>query len=63
MAITKGHELHRRRFSRNIGVGLTLLAFVAVVFGLTMAKINNGGTLQGADHVLRPELVPQESGQ
>ncbi len=42
MNLKPTHELHRRRFSRNIGLGLTLLAFVAIVFGLTMAKISNG---------------------
>ena len=33
------HELHRRRFGRNLGLGLVLAAFVAVVFGLTIAKV------------------------
>ncbi|CUH83979.1 hypothetical protein [Thalassovita mediterranea] len=37
------HELHKRRSSRNIGVGLTLVAFIAIVFGLTMVKITSGG--------------------
>ncbi|MCG7493159.1 hypothetical protein [Thalassobius sp. Cn5-15] len=37
------HELHKRRSSRNIGVGLTLAAFIAIVFGLTMVKITSGG--------------------
>ena len=38
MAIVKEHELHKRRFSRNMGVGLALLAFVALVYGVTVAK-------------------------
>lgn len=33
------HELHRRRLSRNVGLGLALLLFVALVFGLTVAKV------------------------
>ncbi|MGH1368630.1 MAG: hypothetical protein ACRBCL_08430 [Maritimibacter sp.] len=33
------HELHRRRLSVNVGVGLALLAFVGIVFGLTIAKV------------------------
>lgn len=33
------HELHIRRFSRNLGVGLTLVAFIALVFALTVVKV------------------------
>ena len=36
------HELHTRRFSRNIGLGLVLAAFVAIIFGLTVVKITEG---------------------
>ncbi|NCW54298.1 MAG: hypothetical protein EBV97_10970 [Rhodobacteraceae bacterium] len=36
------HELHTRRFSRNIGLGLVLAAFVALIFGLTVVKITGG---------------------
>lgn len=39
MAIAKEHELHKRRFSRNAGVGLALIGFVAIVFGLTVVKV------------------------
>lgn len=35
------HELHHRRLGRNIGVGLSLVAFVALVFGLTVVKVTN----------------------
>lgn len=37
--IAPDHELHKRRFSRNMGLGLALLAFVALVFGLTIVKV------------------------
>ncbi len=40
MAITKEHELHSRRWGRNLGLGLTLAIFVALVFGLTIAKVS-----------------------
>ncbi|MEM8802254.1 MAG: hypothetical protein AAGF55_06940 [Pseudomonadota bacterium] len=50
------HELHTRRKSRNIGVGLTLAALIAVVFGLTVVKVTRGDPMQGFDHVVRPEL-------
>jgi len=33
------HELHRRRLSRNVGLGVALLLFVVLVFGLTLAKV------------------------
>ncbi|MFV2035447.1 MAG: hypothetical protein ACC631_10155 [Halocynthiibacter sp.] len=39
MALRKAHEIHSRRFSRNAGVGLTLGAFVVIIFGLTMVKV------------------------
>jgi len=36
----KSHEMHDRRFSRNLGLGIVLAAFVALVFGLTVAKVS-----------------------
>ncbi len=41
MAITRDHELHLRRWSRNLGLGLVLGGFVALVFGLTIVKVTN----------------------
>jgi hypothetical protein len=41
MAIHKDHELHSRRLGRNLGLGLVLAAFVALVFGLTVVKVTN----------------------
>jgi hypothetical protein len=41
MAITRDHELHLRRWSRNLGLGLVLAAFVALVFGLTIVKVTH----------------------
>ncbi len=60
MAIKAEHEIHARRKSRNIGVGLVLVGFIAVVFGLTVVKVQQIGAVQGFDHVVRPELVPDE---
>ncbi len=60
MAIHAEHELHRRRRSRNLGVGLVLAGFIAVVFGLTVVKVNQLGASQSFDHVVRPELLPGE---
>lgn len=50
------HEIHTRRKSRNIGLGLTLVGLVAVVFGLTVVKVTRGDPMQGFDHVVRPEM-------
>lgn len=33
------HELHRRRLSRNVGLGVVLVLFVALVYGMTVAKV------------------------
>lgn len=58
------HELHGRRFGRNLGVGLLLGGFVAIIFGLTVVKMSGGETaMQGFDHVARPELIPQGEGK
>lgn len=33
------HPLHRRRLSRNVGLGIVLVLFVGLVYGLTIAKV------------------------
>ena len=38
--LPKEHELHQRRKGRNLGLGLVLVAFVAIVFGLTVVKVS-----------------------
>jgi hypothetical protein len=38
------HELHRRRLSRNVGLGIALLCFVALVYALTIAKVGTDPT-------------------
>ena len=50
------HEIHHRRFSRNLGVGLALVVMVFIVFGLTVVKVTRGDPMQGFDHVVRPEM-------
>ena len=57
MPIARTHDLHRRRASRNVGVGLTLVAFIVLVFGLTIAKVQRGGTIEAYDHSFRPGLA------
>ena len=56
MALKATHEIHRRRFSRNLGVGLTLVALVLLVFGLTVVKVTRGDPMQAFDHQVRPEM-------
>lgn len=50
------HELHKRRFGRNLGVGLCLLAFVGIVYGLTIAKVQRGDNIKAYDHTITPTL-------
>lgn len=66
MSFRPEHEIYRRRFSRNVGLGLTLLAFVALVFALTVVKVTRGDPMQAFDHVARPEMETakqKEAGQ
>ena len=46
MAFRPEHEIHKRRFSRNLGVGLTLAAFIALVFALTVVKVTEEGKMK-----------------
>lgn len=43
MPITPEHDLHRRRRGRNYGLGLLLGGFVALVFALSIVKLDNAG--------------------
>ena len=58
MAFPKAHEIHKRRFGRNVGLGVVLGLFVALVFGLTVVKVNNGDTMKAFDHVPDAVTVP-----
>lgn len=60
MTFRPEHDLHKRRFSRNLGLGLTLAAFVVLVFALTVVKVKRGDPMKGFDHTLDPAAVPQE---
>ena len=56
MPIAREHEIHHRRRGRNVGVALCLATLVAVLFGLSAAKIRVAGPVEGYDHVARPAL-------
>lgn len=49
MTFKPDHELHRRRIGRNLGLGLVLIVFVALVYGLTLVKVHENG-LQAIPH-------------
>ena len=36
------HELHKRRLSNNVGTGIVLVTFVALIFGLTVVTVTDG---------------------
>jgi cell division protein FtsI/penicillin-binding protein 2 len=58
MAFQKPHELHQRRFGRNLGVLLTLIAFAVLIFGITVVKIANGSLMEAYDHQPRASQLP-----
>ncbi len=51
------HEIHDRRRGRNFGLGLILIAFVGIVFGMTIVKVGGG------QDVLGTGMINQEAGQ
>ncbi|MGZ9811342.1 hypothetical protein ACXN5S_12845 [Pseudoroseicyclus sp. H15] len=66
MAIRVEHELHKRRSGRNYGLLIILIAFVALVFGLTVVKVSRLGdirTFESFDHVANPALIPQDEAE
>ena len=56
VALKTEHEIHKRRFSRNVGVGLTLAGLVVVILALSIVKMRATGPIQGYDYQMRPEL-------
>lgn len=61
MAIHKDHELHQRRFGRNMGLLAVLGGFVLLIFALTVVKVTRGEYAEAFDHVARPALIPVET--
>lgn len=47
------HEIYGRRRSRNRGLGLTLAAFVLLVFAVTVVKLTEGEDIRGFDHTFQ----------
>lgn len=53
--------VHVRRRGRNFGVLAILVAFMVVIFAITVVKIRTGGFSEGFDHVARPALIPGQT--
>ena len=66
MAIKVEHEVHERRKGSNYGVGLLLIGFIGIIFGLTVVKVTqlgNASQFERFDHVARPQIVPEEGSE
>ncbi|AGT08025.1 hypothetical protein [Paracoccus aminophilus] len=59
MALRPEHEIHQRRRGRNVGLLVVLLMFVALVFGLSIVKIQQGDLMEGFDHQFRASALPR----
>lgn len=55
-ALKATHDIHQRRFSRNLGVALALAGLVVIILGLTVVKVKRGDGMERFDHVVRPSL-------
>ena len=53
------HEIFSRRRSLNRGLGLTLGAFVLLIFAVTIVKMSDGDDMRGYDHTYQ-SLPPSE---
>ena len=60
MPLNAEHEIHGRRRSRNVGLGVVLVAFVALVFALTVVKVQQGDLMEAYDHQPRVSELPLE---
>lgn len=63
MSFRPDHEIYKRRFSRNLGVGLTLAAFVAAVFAMTVVKVSEAGPIAGAVPAVKAGVAAPEKTQ
>ncbi len=60
MALRAEHEIYRRRFSRNVGVGVVLGAFVLLSFLLTVEKVTHGDPMHAikGEGAVNPDGTP-----
>ena len=59
MSFRPDHEIHKRRFGRNLGIGLLLGFFVCAVFALTYVKVTRGMPLGTVNTMAPPDTRPQ----
>ncbi len=60
MTFRPEHEIHRRRFSRNLGVGLVLASFVALVFALTVVKVTRSNPMKEFNQTMGVKPAAEE---
>lgn len=60
MAIVREHDLHQRRRRRNAILGLVLAAFVVMVFGITLVKLQTARDAMADADAPRPAQVEAE---
>ena len=48
-----------KRKSRNLWLALSLGFFIVIVFLVTIAKLSNGGSIEGFDHALRTSILKE----
>ena len=49
-------KIRKIRKKNNVILGVILVAFVVLVFSITVAKMMGGATMEAYDHVRRPQL-------
>ena len=49
-------EIRKIRKKNNVILGVILVAFVVLVFSITVAKMMGGATMEAYDHGIRPQL-------
>jgi hypothetical protein len=54
------HEIYGRRRSRNLGVALSLVGFVLLIFAVTIVKLTEGQSMEAFDHSFRASVLPAE---
>ena len=53
MALSRQHELHKRRFSRNLGLGIVLAGLVGRIVGLQVAQTTEQNSREHVETITR----------
>jgi hypothetical protein len=54
MALRVEHEIHTRRFGRNLGLAMSLVGFVVLMLALTVVKVTRGAAPPHMRYGARP---------